>query len=200
MVPILSNRPDAAGNHRPETFVDRGMKRLLFALYLVVEIAVFVALGQWLGYLTAILITVAATAIGVLMLRRTGARVLAAVGEALDGRRSAGPALADSATLAMAIGLLAVPGLVSTLAGMSLLTVPGRALARPVVAAFGAKKIAAAVDESTIITVLSRPGFGTVVDGQVEGQVVDSDGAGRAGSSSSSAYPGYPQLPRGLAD
>lgn len=150
------------------------MKALLLVLYLVVEIAAFVALGQWLGYLSAVAIVIAATALGVLMLRRTAGGVLRGVTEALDGKRSAGPAMIDSAVLALAIGLLAVPGLVSTVAGMVLLSSPGRALARPLVAAFGARKIATLVDDSTLITVMSRPGFGSVVEGQVvDGQVVD---------------------------
>ena len=112
------------------------------------------------------------------------------VAEALDGRRSAGPAMVDSAVLALSLALLAVPGLVSTVAGMILLSRPGRALARPAVGAFGARQIATLVDESTLVTVLSRPGFGTVV----EGQVVDGNT-----EQSPRQHPDHPPLPPGLA-
>ena len=44
----------------------------------------------------------------------------------------------DAPRFSPVIALLAVPGLISTLAGMVLLSRPGRALARPLVGAFGA--------------------------------------------------------------
>lgn len=174
------------------------MKSIAFLTYLVVEIAAFAGLVAWLGFGWALLAVFAATALGVLMLRRTAAGVLRELGRALDGERSAGPALIDTAILAAAVFLLAVPGVVSTALGMALLVKPVRALVRPVAAYVGAKRIAKFVEESDLITVLAgQPrGFGTVVDGDVvdrpgtadaQGPVVD---FGKQGP-----RPGYRELP-----
>ncbi|WP_019202891.1 FxsA family protein [Tsukamurella sp. 1534] len=169
------------------------MKLFAFLTYFVVEIAAFAGLVAWLGFGWALLTIIAATAIGVLMLRRTAAGVLQDLGEALDGQRSAGPALMDTAILAGAVFLLAVPGVVSTALGLLLLVKPVRALVRPAVAYVGAKRVARFVEESGLVTVLAGQGqgfgggFGTVVDGTVEGTAGEPGGSG--------PRPGYRELP-----
>ncbi|GAB3127257.1 membrane protein FxsA [Tsukamurella serpentis] len=183
------------------------MKILAFLIYLVVEIAAFAGLVAWLGFGWALLAVIAATAIGVLMLRRTAAGVLGRLADALDGRRSAGPALMDTALLAAAVLLLAVPGVVSTALGMVLLVKPVRAVVRPVAAYVGAKRIAGFVEESGLVTVLSgRPrGYGTVVDGVVaDDRSAQQPGGGRGGQAGTGTggtgeptgpRPGYRELP-----
>ncbi|TWS19841.1 FxsA family protein [Tsukamurella asaccharolytica] len=172
------------------------MKLFAFLTYIVVEIAAFAGLVSWLGFGWAVLAMIGATVLGVFMLRRTAAGVLRDLGQALDGQRSAGPALMDTAILAAAVFLLAVPGVVSTVLGLLLLVKPVRALVRPAVAYVGAKRVAAFVEESGLVTVLAgRPrGFGTVVDGDVVTDqrtsaepVVDVGGPG--------PRPGYRELP-----
>ncbi|KXP01319.1 FxsA family protein [Tsukamurella pseudospumae] len=175
------------------------MKLFAFLTYIVVEIAAFAGLVAWLNFGWALLVMIAATAIGVLMLRRTAAGVLRDLGEALDGQRSAGPALMDTAILATSVFLLAVPGVVSTALGLLLLVKPVRAVVRPVVAYVGAKRVASFVEESGLVTVLAgQPrGFGTVVDGDVvsgaartDGPIVDVTGPGGPGP-----RPGFRELP-----
>ncbi|ADG78806.1 FxsA cytoplasmic membrane protein OS=Tsukamurella paurometabola (strain ATCC 8368 / DSM / CCUG 35730 / CIP 100753 / JCM 10117 / KCTC 9821 / NBRC 16120 /NCIMB 702349 / NCTC 13040) OX=521096 GN=Tpau_2197 PE=4 SV=1 [Tsukamurella paurometabola] len=155
------------------------MKLLAFLTYLVVEIAAFAGLVAWLRFGWALLTVVAATAIGVLMLRRTAADVLRDLGAALDGRKSAGPALIDTALLGSSVFLLAVPGVVSTALGLLLLVRPVRAVVRPVAAYVGAKRISRFVEESGLVTVLAgQPrGFGTVIDGSVDDRATDGRGA-----------------------
>ncbi|GAA1015760.1 FxsA family protein [Tsukamurella strandjordii] len=179
------------------------MKLFAFLTYFVVEIAAFAGLVAWLGFGWALLTVIAATAIGVLMLRRTAAGVLRDLGAALDGRKSAGPALMDTALLAASVFLLAVPGVVSTALGLVLLVKPVRAVIRPVAAYVGAKRIAHFVEESGLVTVLAgQPrGFGTVVDGSVDDHAAQGaadgtvDGVVVDAGSSAGPRPGYRELP-----
>ena len=172
------------------------MKTTAFLTYLVVEIAAFAGLVAWLGFGWAVLTVIAATAIGVLMLRRTAGAVLGDLAEALDGRRSAGPALMDTTILAASVFLLAIPGVVSTAVGLLLLIKPIRALVRPVAAYVGAKRIARFVEDSSLVTVLAqpgfRPGFGTVVDGAV---VNGTAAAATTSTEHQGPRPGYRELP-----
>lgn len=171
------------------------MKLLAFLLYVVAEIAAFAGLVSWLGFGWAVLAIIGATALGVLMLRRTAAGVLRDLGSALDGQRSAGPALMDTAILASAVFLLAVPGVVSTVLGLLLLIKPVRALVRPAVAYVGAKRVASFVEESGLVTVLAgRPrGFGTVVDGAVMTDPEGGADVSRPGQGG--PRPGFRELP-----
>lgn len=174
------------------------MKLFGFLTYLVVEIAAFAGLVKWLGFGWAVLALIAATAIGVLMLRRTAAGVLRDLSEAMDGQRSAGPALMDTAILAASVFLLAVPGVVSTVLGLLLLVKPVRAVVRPVAAYVGAKRISKFVEESGLVTVLAgQPrGFGTVVDGDVtDGGVVVGDATDVRAPGGAGPRPGYRELP-----
>lgn len=175
------------------------MKLFAFLTYIVVEIAAFAGLVSWLGFGWAVLAMIGATVLGVIMLRRTAAGVLRDLGQALDGQRSAGPALMDTAILAAAVFLLAVPGVVSTALGLLLLIKPVRAVVRPAVAYVGAKRVASFVEESGLVTVLAgQPrGYGTVVDGDVvtgttrtDEPVVDVTGPGQGGP-----RPGFRELP-----
>ncbi|GAA4384385.1 FxsA family protein [Tsukamurella soli] len=143
------------------------MKLLAFVAYVVIEVLAFAGLVWWLGFGWAVFAMIAALGIAVLMLRRTAGDVLRRLGSAVDGGGPAGPALVDTALLASSVVLLAVPGVISTVAGMLLLTRPGRAVARPVAAYVGARRIAKFVDRSVFATAFGGPGFGPVVDGTV---------------------------------
>ncbi|MDF0530590.1 FxsA family protein [Tsukamurella sp. 8F] len=143
------------------------MKLLAVATYFLIEVAAFAGLVWWLGFGWAVLAMLAALAIAVLMLRRTAGDVLRRLNAALEGGEAPGPVLLDTALLASSVVLLAVPGVVSTVLGMALLTRPGRALARPAAAYVGAKRIARFVDGSVFATAFTAGGAGPVVEGSV---------------------------------
>lgn len=140
------------------------MKLAVFAAYLIVEIGVFVALCYSIGFAWAVLITILATFVGFLLLRRTGARVFSELRRAANGYTDSRAPLADTAVLGVSSVLLLVPGLVSTVLGI-LLLIPGlRRVARPAVAAFGANRILRRVEGAGVMNRFSRA---TVIDGEV---------------------------------
>ncbi|ONM50131.1 FxsA family protein [Nocardia donostiensis] len=118
------------------------MPVLVFVAYLVVEIAAFAAVAQWLGVLTAILVLIACSAAGMLLLGSQWRRVLDQFRRAGRGEVNPGTAVADGALVAIGAVLLFVPGLVTSVLGLLLLLPPTRALARPLVAAVAARRVA----------------------------------------------------------
>ncbi|MFI6166628.1 FxsA family protein [Nocardia sp. NPDC051052] len=153
------------------------MPALVFVLYVITEIIALVAVSQWVGVLPAILLLIAGSAAGMLLIGSQGRRVFEQFRRAGRGEIPPGTAVADGALVAAGGFLMFVPGLVTSLVGLLLLLPPTRMLVRPVVTAFAARrfaKLAAAV-----------PYRGVVIDGDdvVDGVVVQQwydDGQGNA--------------------
>jgi UPF0716 protein FxsA len=104
---------------------------MLFSLpliYLVVEIAVFIVLGQWIGFGWAVLIALVTPLVGMPIARRA----LTAVRRRSPGQRSSSTRtdafVADIAVTMIAAGLLVVPGIASFVVGLVLLIPPVRTL------------------------------------------------------------------------
>ena len=95
---------------------------------MVVEISVLVVVGQAIGLLATILLLVAASVVGMWLLRREGARTFAAFQEALRTRRVPHREMADGILIAAAGALILVPGFVSDLIALFLLFPPTRAI------------------------------------------------------------------------
>jgi UPF0716 protein FxsA len=151
------------------------MPALLFVLYAVVEVAALVAAGQLIGVLPTILVLIAGSAAGLLLVGSQGRRVFEQFRRAARGEVAPGPAVADGALVAAGGVLMFVPGLVTSLFGLLLLLPPTRVLVRPLVMAFAARRfrrlVAAAPYRGVIVD------GGEVVDGAVMGQWYD-DGQG----------------------
>ncbi len=106
--------------------------RLIVATVLavpVVEIAVLIAVGQLIGIGWALLLTVATSLVGTLVIRREGRRSLQRLREAMDTGQLPPDASGGALRMAGGIGLL-VPGFVTDLVGLLLLVPPTRALLR----------------------------------------------------------------------
>lgn len=139
------------------------MKLAVFVGYLAVEIAAFVGLVYVIGFWLTLLLTLVAIVVGFALLRRQGAKLFAEMRLAQTDPTAAARSLTDAALLAFSTVLLVVPGLVTTVVGILLLLPPVRAVARPAVAAVGARRMARVVDRFGPMT-----GRGvTVVDGEV---------------------------------
>lgn len=139
------------------------MKLAVFVGYLAVEIAAFAGLVWAIGFWWTLLLTLAAIVVGFALLRRQGAKVFAEMRLAQADPTAAAQSLTDAALLAFATVLFFVPGLVTTAVGILLMLPPVRALARPAVAAVGARRMARVVDRFGPMT-----GRGvTVIDGEV---------------------------------
>ncbi|WP_024804862.1 FxsA family protein [Nocardia sp. BMG51109] len=153
------------------------MPALLFALYLVVEIAALVVVGHLIGAVPTILLLIAGSGLGLILVRSQGRRVFDQFRRAGRGEIEPGTAVADGALVALGAVLMFVPGLVTSLAGL-LLLLPTRALLRPLVSAFATRRI----DRLSMATgyhgVVVEP-TGDVVDGVVVHEHYD-DGQGNS--------------------
>ncbi|GIF47826.1 UPF0716 protein FxsA [Asanoa ferruginea] len=96
----------------------------------VVEIAVFVLVAHWIGFGFTVLLVLAASAAGVLLLRREGMRAWRGFRAAADAGQPPGNQVTDGLVGLGAGVLLATPGLVTAALGILLALPPGRQLAR----------------------------------------------------------------------
>ncbi len=164
-----SGRPEGPAWSRSATAAgpDPRLPALGFIVYLVVEIAVFAAAVSWLGAVPAILLLIASSAAGMLLLGSQWRRVGEQFRRASRAEITPGAAVADGALVALGSVLMFVPGLVTSVVGLLMLLPPTRALFRPLLAALAARrvaKIAAAMPRQSV----------TVVDADiVDGVVVD---------------------------
>lgn len=152
------------------------MPALLFVLYVVVEIAAFVAVAQWIGVFAAILLLIACSAVGTALVGAQGRRVFEQFRRAGRGEVTPGTAVADGALVALGAVLMFVPGLVTSVAGLLLLVPFTRAVLRPAVSALAARKVGGLVGQTRYRGVVIDPD-GDVVDGVVVQQWYD-DGHG----------------------
>lgn len=99
-------------------------------LVMLAEIAVVIAIGQAIGVLTTILLLVAVSVVGVVMLRRQGTRTLTAFTEAVRNRRDPSPEMVDGMLIGASAALVLFPGFVSDVLALLLLFPPTRSVVR----------------------------------------------------------------------
>jgi UPF0716 protein FxsA len=140
------------------------MAMRLFLIYLVVELAVVVALASTIGFGWTMLVLLGASLFGFVL---AGSQVKRHIRRLRSGVATPQGAVTDGALVALGSVLVFIPGLVTTAAGLLLLLPPTRAVARPVVTALAARRL-------PLITVAtaaagSRPsaGRGDYIDGEV---------------------------------
>ncbi|MEV6600744.1 FxsA family protein [Actinoplanes sp. NPDC051346] len=114
-------------------------------LLAVAEIAAFAAVAQALGAGWAVLLIAASSIAGMALLRREGIRGWRAFRTAAEAGRPPGPQVSNSLVGLLGALLLAMPGFVSTVAGLLLVVPPGRVLARHAVERFTEKRVPSAV-------------------------------------------------------
>ncbi|MGW4460854.1 FxsA family protein [Micromonospora sp. NPDC004704] len=110
----------------------RGLRLVPLALLLavVIEIVVFVLVGHAIGFGWAILLVLAASMLGLVLLRREGMRAWRGFRSAAEAGSPPGKQVVDGLVGLGAGLLLAVPGLVSGVIGLLLVIPPVRVLAR----------------------------------------------------------------------
>jgi UPF0716 protein FxsA len=140
------------------------MPAVLFVLYLVVEFAALFGLSQLIGTFPAILVLIGVSAAGAMLVRSQGKRVFEQLGRAGRGEVAPGAAVTDGVLVAVATLLISIPGLVTSVVGLLLLLPPTRFVIRPLVAAFGARRLGRLA--------AAMPYRGVVIDGE---EVIERD-------------------------
>ncbi|MCE7011407.1 FxsA family protein [Kibdelosporangium philippinense] len=103
---------------------------ILLLLAMAVELTVLVLIGSAIGVLPTILLVVAATVIGVVLLRREGMRALTAFQSKVRSGQEPQGEMLDGVLIAVAGILVVLPGFVSDVLAIALLFPPTRALIR----------------------------------------------------------------------
>jgi UPF0716 protein FxsA len=103
---------------------------LALAITILLEIAVFVLLGRWIGFPWAVLIVLAMSGLGLALLRREGIRAWRRFRAAAEAGERPGAHVTDGLVGLLGALLLAVPGLLTGVLGLLMLVPPGRQLAR----------------------------------------------------------------------
>jgi UPF0716 protein FxsA len=149
------------------------MMSRLFLVYVVVELAVVVALASTIGLGWTLLLLLAAFVGGMALSGSQLKRQLTRLRSGLSTGQSR--VATDGALVALGTVLVVVPGLVTTAAGLLLLLPPTRAVARPVLTAMAVRGIGRSAPLITITTVGAdryasaprpRPDY-------IEGEVID---------------------------
>jgi len=92
------------------------------------EIAAFILVGGAIGVLATLALTILGMVAGSMLLRWSGVATLARVRAEIAARRLPARPLADGAMLAIAALLIMVPGFITDIAGLLLLTPPVRGM------------------------------------------------------------------------
>jgi UPF0716 protein FxsA len=96
----------------------------------VAEVFAFIEVGRGIGWLPAVLLLLATSAVGVPLMRIQGRRAIRRISAAVSQRVSPAPVATDGALALLGAALLVVPGFVTDAAGALLTLAPVRALTR----------------------------------------------------------------------
>jgi len=135
------------------------MAKRLFGLYVLVELAVVVALAYTIGFGWTVLLLLGTFAVGLAL---AGSQLTRQIQRLRSGLTSPQGAATDGVMTALGTVLTVVPGLVTSVAGLILLLPPTRVLARPAVAALAARVPLVVTSPGAF-----RPARGDYVDGEV---------------------------------
>jgi UPF0716 protein FxsA len=107
--------------------------RIVAALWVLVELAAFVLVAAWLGVGWTILLVLATSALGGVLLAKQGTRALTELRDRARERRPAGRALGDAGLVAVGGLLMVLPGFLGDVVGLLCLLPGTRALPRLVI-------------------------------------------------------------------
>jgi len=138
------------------------MAKRLFGAYVLVELAVVIALAYAIGFGWTLLLLLGTFALGVAL---AGSQARQQIRKLQSGLASPQGAVTDGLLVALGSVLTLVPGLVTSALGLFLLLPPTRPIARPVVAGLAARglgRMPLIVNGSGV-----RAGRGDYIDGEV---------------------------------
>jgi len=114
----------------------QGASRLRTAIGLgaLAEVLVYVLVASWIGLGVTILLTLATSALGALLLTRQGTRALGELRQRAEEHRAPGRALGDAGLVALGGLLMVLPGFLGDVLGLLCLLPGTRALPRALIA------------------------------------------------------------------
>jgi UPF0716 protein FxsA len=147
----------------------------LLLLYAVVELAAIFALVWTLGWGWTLLILLATFVLGWgLLAPLAGSQLLHQLRRLRSGRQEPQSALGDGAAVAVATGLVLIPGLVTTVLGTLLLLPPVRAVAGPGVTTIALRSLERRVPLASYGPLFeSRRGYAGDGRDYIDGEVID---------------------------
>jgi UPF0716 protein FxsA len=103
---------------------------IVFVLVPLAELAVLIAVGDWIGLVPTLVLLLAVSVVGAWLAKREGLAAWRRFQQALAAGRMPTVEVADGAMILLAGALLLTPGFLSDVLGILLLLPPTRALAR----------------------------------------------------------------------
>jgi UPF0716 protein FxsA len=117
-----------------------GLLALLFLVVPLVELAVIIQVGQWLGVADTIVLLILMSIAGAWLAKREGLAVLRRIRQQLERQRMPGAELLDAGLILLAGALLLTPGFVTDTVGLLLLLSPVRVALRRVLRRYLARR------------------------------------------------------------
>ena len=131
----------------------------LFLIYAVVEMAVIVALTATIGFGWTVLALLGAFVLGVAL---AGSQLRRQIAQLQRGMHDPQAQVTDSALIALGTVLVFLPGLVTTMVGLLMLTPPTRAAVRPLAGVLAARGLSRRI----VFAGAGRTGY-------IDGEVID---------------------------
>ncbi|PTR27493.1 UPF0716 protein FxsA [Rhodococcus sp. OK519] len=139
----------------------------LFVLYVVVEVGVLIWVGSTIGVLWTVLLLIAGSAVGMVLVKSQWRAVMEGFRRATRGEASPTGAVADGAMVAAGSVLMFVPGLVTSVLGLLMLLPPTRWALRPVAVLLAGKRANMTMAGVEFASRNAAARRGTVIDGEV---------------------------------
>jgi UPF0716 protein FxsA len=140
------------------------MAMRLFLIYVIVELAVVVALASTIGFGWTVLVLLGTSVAGFVL---AGAQVKRHIRRLRSGIATPQGAVTDSALVGLSSVLVFLPGLVTTAVGLLLFLPPARAIARPILTALAAKRMPLITVGTAAAGSRTTGGRGDYIDGEV---------------------------------
>lgn len=138
----------------------------LLLIYAVVELAAVIALLSTVGWGWALVVLLGSFVLGWgLLAPMAGSHLVRQLGHLRSGLTDPRRAASDGALVTLAIVLVLVPGVVTTVVGVLLLVPPIRAVARPGLAALGLRGVRRRTPPGNDLR--NQPDYGDYIDGEV---------------------------------
>lgn len=106
------------------------MPFLVLILLVIAEIYVLITVGSWIGAGYTILLLIAFSVVGAILLKREGSRAFRALREAVNTRHPPHREIADGMIIFLGGLLMVLPGFISDVVGLLCLLPPTRGLIR----------------------------------------------------------------------